>query len=177
MKINWDKISEKSIEKSKWRKMIRRKFAFPNGKAVDFDLKKEGPFVCILAITKNNKVILAKQFRPGPEKILLELPGGYIDKGETPANAAKRELLEETGYIGKIKFIGKSLDDAYSTLIRYNFVATNCIKKDVKNIKKDQNEFIKIVEMPIKKFRQHLQSGMLTDIEVGYLGLDFLKLL
>ena len=171
----WKKIDEKLI-KDGWRKVISRTFILPNGKEQEFEIKKEIISVCVLALTKDNKVILAKQFRPGPEEILLELPGGAVDQGEAPEQAIKRELLEETGYTGDFKFVaGPILDDAYSTATRYCFVATNCNK--IQEAKIDELESIEVVEMPLEDFREHLRSGQLTDIEVGYLGLDFLKLL
>lgn len=128
-----------------------------------------------MPITKENQVLLFKQFRPGPEKVLLELPGGAIEKNERPEQAAMRELLEETGYEGDFQCVGTSLQSAYSTLLRYNFVAQNCVKIDSQKL--DKNEFGKIIEMDLNAFRKHLRSGQLTDIATGYLGLDFLDLL
>jgi len=51
-----------------------------------------------VAITKNNEVVLVKQYRHGVQKNLLELPGGVVDEGEDPLAGAQRELMEETGY-------------------------------------------------------------------------------
>ncbi|MDD5749587.1 MAG: NUDIX hydrolase [Patescibacteria group bacterium] len=172
--MDWKKIKEDSFQAG-FRKLIKKTFQLPNGKIEDFDIKKEGPAVCILALSKDNNVVLARQFRPGPEKTLLELPGGLVDKNETPLEAAKREFLEETGYIGDFQFVGESLDCAYSTMIRYNFVAINCHK--IQKQKLEENEFIEIVEMSLAEFRKHLKGGQLTDIESAYLGLDYLKLL
>lgn len=170
----WKKLKEEPY-KTGFRKLVKRTFQMPDNRIADFDIKQEGPVVCILALTKDNKIILAKQFRPGPEKILLELPGGGVDAGETPEEAAKREFLEETGYSGDFQFIGASLGSAYSTLLRYNFVATNCYRKQEQIL--EDNEFIEVVEMPLAEFRDHLRNGQLTDITTGYLGLDYLKLL
>ena len=54
--------------------------------------------VIVLAITDQNQIILVRQFRPALSKYTLEFPAGGIDPGETPAEAAARELPEETGY-------------------------------------------------------------------------------
>lgn len=170
----WKKIKEEEF-KAGFRKLIKKTFELPNGEVTDFDIKKEGPAVCILAMTPEQNVILTKQFRPGPEKILLEMPGGHVENKEQAESAAARELLEETGFQGKLQFVGESLDCAYSTMIRYNFVATDCVK--IKEQQLDATEFIEVVEMPIQEFREYIKTGQTTDVESAYLALDFLKLL
>lgn len=52
----------------------------------------------ILAITKEGKLVITKEYRHPTGKWMLGCPGGRIDTGESPIEAAKRELLEETGY-------------------------------------------------------------------------------
>jgi ADP-ribose pyrophosphatase len=53
----------------------------------------------ILAVDENGKIILVRQFRPALGMTMLELPAGHVDDGETPQQAIRRELEEETGYI------------------------------------------------------------------------------
>ena len=55
-------------------------------------------YVAIVALTEHQEVLLVRQYRPAVERYTLELPSGHVEQGESPAEAAKRELLEETGY-------------------------------------------------------------------------------
>jgi ADP-ribose pyrophosphatase len=171
----WEELSREIVFQKYGRKIEKVVYKLHDGTESDFYIKAEGIAICVLALTKNNEVILAKQFRPGPNEIILELPGGRIEKGETPEQAIERELLEETGYRGKVKLVTEALDCAYSTMRRQCFVATDCEK-----IAEPQNTSLEICEtvlLPLLEFRKLLKSGKNTDVEVGYIGLDYLGLL
>lgn len=171
----WEELSRKIIFEKYSRKIEKVMFRLPDGIESDFYIKKEGPATGIVAITTDEKVILVRQFRPGPKEILCEIPGGYIDKGETPEQAAERELLEETGYKGKVQLVTDAFDCAYSTMNRYCMVATECVKAAKQKL--ETTEFAEVVLLSVSDFRKLLQSGKCTDIEAGYLGLDYLNLL
>lgn len=146
-----------------------------NGKKREYIIKKDQNPVCILALTCDHRVIIARQYRFGPQKVLMELPGGRIDTGETPEQAAARELREETGYAGTMTLITRAYEDGYSPMYRYCFVATDCTCVGEQEL--DSMEDIDVVLLSLDDFRALLRSGELTDIEVGYLGLDYLGFL
>lgn len=171
----WEEISREEVFSKYGKKIEKVDFKLPDGKVSDFYIKKEGPAVGILALTKDQQVILVKQFRPGPKEILDELPGGYVDENETPKQAAERELLEETGYKGKVEFVTTAYDCAYSTMNRHCVVITDCEKVAEQNL--DKTEFAEVILVSLEDFRVLLKSGKNTDIEVGYIGLDYLELL
>ncbi len=175
MSIPWKKLSQQ-VTYGGYRNLHQKTFELPDGRVVNFGCVGGGQIVCVLALTTDNRIILAKQFRPGPEKYLLDLPGGALEKDETPEAAMQRELLEETGYQGKMRLIATTPVDGYSSSIRHHLVATDCVKTQ-DPLADEDNEPPEVVLLELPQFREHLRNGQLTDIATGYLGLDFLKLL
>ncbi len=87
-----------------------------------------------------------------------------------------RELLEETGYVGEVRFVTSVLPDAYTVFRKNALVVTDCEKKAESKLE-ENGETVEAVLMSIKEFRAYLQTGQLTDVEIAYLGLDHLGLL
>lgn len=67
------------------------------GEAPYYRMTGPDGIIC-LPLTPKGEMVLIRQFRPSLEKETLEIPAGSIDRGETPAETAPREVLEETGY-------------------------------------------------------------------------------
>ncbi len=88
--------SRAPVFKTKWFELIEK--TFENGSAPHYSIGTRD-YVTVLAVTPNETFPLVRQFRPAVETTTLELPGGHVDEGETPTQAAKRELLEETGFV------------------------------------------------------------------------------
>ncbi|WP_437592492.1 NUDIX hydrolase [Sorangium sp. So ce1000] len=168
--VRWKALERRVVQHSPWRRIEDVTFELPDGHVRTFSLKKEGRVVCVIAISREKKVILARQYRPGPDRILDELPGGGVEPGESPEEAAARELLEETGYVaGRLLPLGRPLECAYSTIERHAFLAVDCARNREQAL--DETEFIDVIEKPIEDFVEQLREGACTDPEVGWMGL------
>lgn len=89
-----------------------------------------GDWVNVVALTRDGRLVMVRQFRHGAARVTLEIPGGMVDEGETPAQAAARELQEETGYApGRIERIGAvNPNPALFPNTLHTFLALDCDK-------------------------------------------------
>lgn len=152
-----------------------RRYRLPDGSEAVWDIFGGPASVAILAITDEDEVVLTRQYRPGPGRVLDELPGGGVDPGEDVLAAASRELLEETGYTGNLELAGCSWLASAARTRRHVVVARNA--RRIAEPSPDPGEFIQVVLVNTDQFRAHLRSGELTDVDLGYLALDHLGLL
>ena len=71
----------------------------PDGRTIsDYHVVRLPDYVLVYGVTADGHVPMLRQYKHGPRRVCLTFPGGAIDDGEAPLDAARRELLEETGY-------------------------------------------------------------------------------
>jgi len=111
----------------------------------------------VLALTAAKRVVLVRQYRPAVEDYTLELPSGIIDPGESPAEAAKRELLEETGYhAAAVEVLGPMNPD----LGRLSNQSWGCFAKDVRKAEnKVPERGIEVIEWPLEDLYRGIAEG------------------
>ncbi|MFT3981458.1 MAG: NUDIX hydrolase [Ferruginibacter sp.] len=129
----------------------------PSGKIVDPYFVVELPVsVCAVAITEKNEVVMVEQYRHPIGETILEIPGGFIDAHEKPAEAIARELLEETGYsFEEYIELGKTAaNPGVLNNYTYLFLATGGKKTAEQAL--DANEEITMHFKPVEEVRQML---------------------
>lgn len=161
---SWKRIDPTIVTKIDYHNVVVKTFELPNGEITTrATFLGEGRRAAgVVAVTKDNKVVVAKQFRPGPEKIMSEIPGGWVDEGEEPEAAARRELLEETGYSAeKMVPLGVFGRDSAINGSWYYYLATGCERTGDQAL--DDDEFVDIELVSIDEFLANAKSGNMTD--------------
>lgn len=154
-----------SIYKSKWIE-VTNEFVENNGFVSEFTLIKPKEAVIIVATTQKGKLVMIKQYRHGIQREHLGFPAGYLEDGESPVEAAKRELWEETGYRGDGFKLQASLcsDPTRSRSLYHLVFAENCVES--KNFKNPDEGESKITVKLVDK-NELFSKNLLDDIGSG----------
>jgi ADP-ribose pyrophosphatase len=94
-------IKSNVIFKNPWIELYQDKIETRNGNTMDYTWYKASDVVVIVPFLDSDTLIMIRQYRYPLRKVLLEFPAGHIENDEDMKEAAKRELLEETGYLAK----------------------------------------------------------------------------
>ena len=156
----WKILGSKYLYKANGMALRIDQCEIPNGNVFEPYVIETGTWVNIIALTKKREVVLVRQYRHGARKVLLEIPAGVMDpEDESPLQTAKRELLEETGYISEKFFeVGSSYPNpATHTNMTYSFLALDVELVDQQNL--DETEEIEVSLIPFDEFIALAKSG------------------
>ena len=158
----WKILSTEYLVQRPWLTARRDVAELPDGRINHEYYVLEYPdWVNIIAITKDGKIVMERQYRHALGKTCYELPCGVIEKGETPLEAAKRELLEETGFAGGEwqEWMTLSPNPATSTNLAHSFLATGVERVSGQHL--DATEDIDVYLLDQDYVRELLQNNQI----------------
>ena len=161
------KLFEKMIEKEdifegKVIHVTLEKAELPDGTTAMREVVGHPGGVCISALTEDNELLFVRQFRYPYKEVLLELPAGKLEKGQNPLENGKRELLEETGAIGKEYM---TLGQVYPTpgycgeIIHLYFCKIDRFEQQ----RLDEGEFLNVERIPLSKAVEMVLNNEIAD--------------
>jgi len=156
----WDIVTSEKIESNKIFSVRKDTSVSPlTGNEHDFFVVEAPHWINVIALTENDEVVLIEQYRHGSQSVTVEIPGGMVDPGEKPLQTAKRELLEESGYIGENWLqIGEVFPNPAMQNNRcFTFLATNCKKVGQTNF--DTTEYIITYTRPSSEIPKLVSQG------------------
>ncbi len=140
---------------------VRRKVE-AQAREFTFDVLECPDWVNVVALTDAGDVVLIRQYRAGAQTITLEIPGGTVDEGETPLDAARRELSEETGYEADTwELIGRvEPNPAFQTNSTYTYLARDAKKTQPQRL--DDTETIDVEERALRDIPGLIAGGTIA---------------
>jgi ADP-ribose pyrophosphatase len=160
---NWERLRSEKLFETPYFVLRSDRLRLPDGVIKDPYYVIERPDAAIIfPLTKEGEVILVRQFRPPLERMELGLPAGLVEPGEKPEAAARRELLEETGYAGgEWEPLGSlasspSLKDNWA----YLFLARGVEETSAPD--PDEHELVEVVRVPVEDILGLIRGGQIV---------------
>jgi ADP-ribose pyrophosphatase len=155
-------ISSKKIFNGNIIKVFLDNVKLPNDKTATREKVIHPGAVAIVPVNSNMEVILVKQYRHPVEDILIEIPAGKLDAGESPLDCAKRELEEEVGAKNGnlIHLSSFHTTPGFSNEVLHLYLAIGFLKKQ-NNL--DEDEFLEVLEIKLEDSIDMIVKGEIKD--------------
>ena len=165
----WETLQSKLLLDAPWLQLREERVRLANGHQIErFHLIHGPDWTSVLCVTEASEVVLVRQYRHGIGKASLELPAGVIEPDETPEQAARRELAEETGYEATdwVHIQSVSTEPARHTTQAHFFCARNA--RLTRAPAPEETEVLEIVKVPLAELRRMALDGrILHGVHVG----------
>lgn len=159
----WQLLSTSYALNEKWIKVRKDVVKLPSGDVLDdFYVLEYSDWINVIAITEDNKFVIERQYRHAYGQMCMEICAGVVEKDETPLEAAKRELREETGYGGGdwSVFMKTTANPAIMNNTNYCFIAKGV--KRITEIQQEKTEDIEVFILHEQDVLEHLLAGDFT---------------
>ena len=136
--------------------------SLPDGAKIEYGVLESTGFAAVVPVTDGGDVVLVRQWRQPVGSFTLELPGGGVERGEAPREAARKELLEETGYRAEDL---SHLVSAYTSPGRSTELCHLFRCRAVRALPRprpEPTEFVSAVELPLAEAVGKVYSGEIT---------------
>lgn len=169
-------IQSKEIFSGKIIDLFVEQVELHNGEQATREIIKHSGAVAIIAITDDDKLVMVEQYRKPLERSLLEIPAGKLESGEDPAEAAIRELEEETGYTTEhLTFLTSFYTSpGFADELLYVYLADQ-LKVAENGRQTDDDEFVEVFEYNLDQLEAFEASQRIHDVKTIY-ALQYLKL-
>lgn len=148
IKMGWKRLDRKTIYDTDFLKVFEDKIELPNGSIKENYSVVEFPdIVVVVATDGRGNILTLDEYKYGMNKIARVFPAGHIIKGESPLEAGKRELLEETGYGGGEFILVGEVHEFPTKQMGIVFIvrATNVEKLGGQNLDEDESVELRII--------------------------------
>ena len=166
----WKVLSSEYISRKFWYTVRVERVELPNGHVIpEYWVQEYVPWVNVVAVTTDGKLLLLRQYRHGIGQVHYEIPAGTTDPGETSLEAAaQRELLEETGYGGGrwSPLMTLSANPALTTNLTYTFLAEDVVPLTTPD--PGASEDLRLHPTPVDEVEALIDSGeMIQSLHVA----------
>ena len=158
--MKWKQLSTEYLIKRPWLTARRDKVELPDGRVIDEYYVLEYPsWINVIAVTKDNQMVLVRQYRHALGCTNFEVVAGVVEEGESPLHAAQRELLEETGFGGGEwqEIMQLSANPGSMNNLTYCFLAQNVERISGQHL--DAGEDIEVHLFSKEEVLQKLKNG------------------
>ena len=162
MNINEKTIASKKVFSGRVLHMFHDTVSLSDGTTTQREIVRHPGGVCVAALDKDNNLLFVRQFRYPYAEEVLELPAGKLEKGATPLENGKRELLEETGALGRSYIsLGQVYPSPGYTDEIIHLYACRIIQRG--KTQTESGEFLKVEKIPLDKAVELVLNNMIFD--------------
>ena len=162
MELLEKQLSSKEIFQGRVVHLFLDEIELPNGHKSTREVIRHQGAVCIVPLLEDGRVLMVRQYRYPFSQVMLELPAGKIDPGETPDVCAVRELSEETGAVAESLL---PLGDFYPSVAYTDEVIHLYLAKGLHfgAMHTDEDEFLQLERIPLRELINQVMAGEIPD--------------